>query len=112
MYEDLDPKKWPKEKSLDKHPNLKLFFGDTNNEYGPETSGFEEEHNIDSIEDIHTEFPIVFDADSSQHSALIDAVKGGNLVIEGPPGTGKSQTIANLIAAELSNGKKILFVYR
>ncbi len=110
MYEDLDPKKWPKEKSLDKHPNLKLFFGDANNDYGPETSGFEEEHNIDSIKGIHTQFPIVFDADSSQHSALIDAVKGGNLVIEGPPGTGKSQTIANLIAAELSNGKKILFV--
>ena len=33
-----------------------------------------------------------------------------NLVIEGPPGTGKSQTITNLIAASLDEGKKILFV--
>jgi KaiC/GvpD/RAD55 family RecA-like ATPase len=33
-----------------------------------------------------------------------------NLVIEGPPGTGKSQTITNLIAACLADGKKVLFV--
>ena len=41
---------------------------------------------------------LIVDADSSQHSALIDAMRGQNLVIEGPPGTGKSQTITNLIA--------------
>jgi MoxR-like ATPase len=41
---------------------------------------------------------LVLDADSSQQ-AVIDAVRSGaNLVIKGPPGTGKSQTIANLIA--------------
>jgi hypothetical protein len=33
-----------------------------------------------------------------------------NLVIEGPPGTGKSQTITNLIAATLAQGKRVLFV--
>ncbi|MBK8412239.1 MAG: hypothetical protein IPL19_30225 [Sandaracinaceae bacterium] len=32
------------------------------------------------------------------------------MVIEGPPGTGKSQTIANLIAAALGAGKSVLFV--
>lgn len=31
-------------------------------------------------------------------------------MIEGPPGTGKSQTITNLIAACLAEGKKVLFV--
>ncbi len=49
-------------------------------------------------------------ADSSQASAIIDVMEGKSLIIEGPPGTGKSQTIANLIAMELSQGKTVLFV--
>jgi len=55
--------------------------------------------------------PLVFDADGSQHIALADVlVAGRSIVIEGPPGTGKSQTIANLIAACLGCGKSVLFV--
>src|SRR5690606_33905920 len=54
--------------------------------------------------------PLIYDADSSQHSALIDVHERKNLVIEGPPGTGKSQTITNLIATALFAGKKVLFV--
>ncbi len=54
--------------------------------------------------------PLVLDADSSQQSAIYDALKGENLVIEGPPGTGKSQTITNLIAACIGQGKRVLFV--
>ncbi|HET7397832.1 MAG TPA: AAA domain-containing protein [Intrasporangium sp.] len=53
---------------------------------------------------------LVLDADSSQQAA-IDAVRAGaHLVINGPPGTGKSQTIANLIAALAAEGKSALFV--
>jgi len=53
---------------------------------------------------------LVLDADSSQQ-AVIDAVlSGANIVIKGPPGTGKSQTIANLIASLASEGKRTLFV--
>ena len=53
---------------------------------------------------------LILDADSSQQ-AVIDAVRSGaNLVIKGPPGTGKSQTIANLIASLASEGKRTLFV--
>ena len=53
---------------------------------------------------------LVLDADSSQQ-AVIDAVRwGANLVVKGPPGTGKSQTIANLIACLASQGKRTLFV--
>ena len=37
------------------------------------------------------------------------SVNDKNLVIEGPPGTGKSQTIVNLIAEMLGSNKKILF---
>ncbi|MEP7193692.1 MAG: AAA domain-containing protein [Actinomycetota bacterium] len=53
---------------------------------------------------------LVLDADSSQQ-AVIDAVRhGANLVIKGPPGTGKSQTIANVVACLASEGKRTLFV--
>ncbi|MDB5920862.1 MAG: putative helicase [Massilia sp.] len=49
-------------------------------------------------------------ADSSQLRAICVASEGKNLVIEGPPGTGKSQTITNLIAHLLASGKTVLFV--
>ncbi|MDR1545862.1 MAG: DUF4011 domain-containing protein, partial [Deltaproteobacteria bacterium] len=53
---------------------------------------------------------LVLDADSSQLSAVCDVVDGLNLALEGPPGTGKSQTIINALAAALAQGKKTLFV--
>jgi very-short-patch-repair endonuclease len=52
----------------------------------------------------------VLDADSSQRSAINTVLSGRSLVIHGPPGTGKSQTIANLIAALVTRGRKVLFV--
>jgi very-short-patch-repair endonuclease len=52
----------------------------------------------------------VVDADSSQLRAIAAASRNFDLVIEGPPGTGKSQTITNLIAQALSAGKSVLFV--
>ncbi len=55
--------------------------------------------------------PLILDADSSQQTVIMDALwKGKNLVVEGPPGTGKSQTITNLIAAALAQDKSVLFV--
>jgi very-short-patch-repair endonuclease len=52
----------------------------------------------------------VLDADSSQRSAIAAVLSGRSLVIHGPPGTGKSQTIANLVAALVARGRKVLFV--
>ncbi len=52
----------------------------------------------------------VLDADSSQQRAILAVKSKHNLIIEGPPGTGKSQTIANLIADALSDKKTVLFV--
>ena len=49
-------------------------------------------------------------ADSSQLRAIRDAVAGRSFVMHGPPGTGKSQTITNIIANTLYNGKRVLFV--
>ena len=45
-----------------------------------------------------------------QSRALLAAHQGATFVIEGPPGTGKSQTIANIIAAKLAADKTVLFV--
>lgn len=49
-------------------------------------------------------------ADSSQLSAVMAAVRSKDFVLIGPPGTGKSQTISNLIAQCLAEGKRVLFV--
>ena len=52
----------------------------------------------------------VVDADSSQ-TRVIESVRAGrNLIVHGPPGTGKSQTITNMIAAAVHAGKSVLFV--
>ena len=54
--------------------------------------------------------PCPVQADSSQLSAVLAAVRGRSFVLHGPPGTGKSQTITNLIACCMAAGKSVLFV--
>ncbi|MFJ2509341.1 DUF4011 domain-containing protein [Arthrobacter citreus] len=49
-------------------------------------------------------------ADSSQLQAVAEAVAGKTFVLEGPPGTGKSQTITNLLTRAVAEGKRVLFV--
>ena len=51
-----------------------------------------------------------FSANSSQIAAVVAAQRGADFVLFGPPGTGKSQTIANAITNCLAHGKTILFV--
>ena len=50
------------------------------------------------------------DSDGTQSYAIDSVVAGGNLVVKGPPGTGKSQTIANLIATLAARRQRVLFV--
>ena len=110
MYQDLDPDKWPLSASIEHHPIVKALFAKEGTENPGGLIDAPREYQIDTIDEIEDTYPIIYDADSSQHSALIDAIKGRNLVIEGPPGTGKSQTITNLIAACINNDLKVLFV--
>lgn len=49
-------------------------------------------------------------ADSSQLEAIYEGVNNRTFVLHGPPGTGKSQTITNIIANALYRGKRVLFV--
>lgn len=48
--------------------------------------------------------------DSSQLQAILASGEGKSFVLHGPPGTGKSQTITNIIANALYAGKRVLFV--
>ena len=106
MYRDLDPKTWPVGQSIAKHALVRELFEGSKN---PNVA-LAEEFPIDDPELKHDIPLLIRDADSSQHSALVHALRGQNLVIEGPPGTGKSQTITNLIASALAKGKTVLFV--
>src|SRR5215471_6888152 len=54
--------------------------------------------------------PVILDADSAQRAAIAAALGGRSFVMAGPPGTGKSQTIANMIGVLLHAGKTVLFV--
>lgn len=49
-------------------------------------------------------------ADASQLDAVAHAVAGRTFVLEGPPGTGKSQTITNLLTRAVAEGRRVLFV--
>ncbi len=56
------------------------------------------------------EVPLILNADSAQRACVAAALAGQSFVIDGPPGTGKSQTIANIIGVLLRAGKTVLFV--
>lgn len=106
MYRDLDARNWPRSGGPANHPRVREFFEGRKYESVPLAG----DYRLDEIEASAT-LPVLIDnADSSQHSVLIDAGRGQNLVVMGPPGTGKSQTITNLIASAISEGKRVLFV--
>ncbi|GIE74246.1 hypothetical protein Aph02nite_01960 [Actinoplanes philippinensis] len=56
------------------------------------------------------DIPLVLDADAAQRSCVAAAMAGRSFVMRGAPGTGKSQTVANMIAALIFAGKRVLLV--
>lgn len=56
------------------------------------------------------DFAIPLEVDSSQMEAIVESGRGRSFILHGPPGTGKSQTITNMIANALYQGKRVLFV--
>ena len=104
MYNDLNPEAWAENVDLTKNELIQAIFNPAKNNQ----EAFREE-DIDSRLEYRTMYQVL-DADSSQIAAIEDVKAGRNLVVEGPPGTGKSQTIVNLIAELLAEGKSVLFV--
>lgn len=66
------------------------------------------ENDFDNVQSQSVVLPIPTDV--SQMEAVITAQQGRSFVLHGPPGTGKSQTITNIIADALYRGKRVLFV--
>lgn len=107
MYRDLDPENWPKDAAIDQNALITGLLRD----------GFPESETVvstemDKIDGVIPPLALnhVVDADSSQAVAIEEAANGRTLVVKGPPGTGKSQTITNIIAAAAAKGRKVLFV--
>jgi len=97
IYQDMKGN----EAAIVRHPLLRALGGDRSG-IGPMKDG---EIEVDPVQCFN-----VLDADSSQQEAVEAVRRGESMVLIGPPGTGKSQTIANMIAAKLSEGKTVLFV--
>ena len=107
MYVDLDPKLWAQSNALSESSLASQLIAGSEI---PSGSGlYAPDYQIDE-HPVAQQIELPLDADSSQISALADIASGKSIVIEGPPGTGKSQTIANAICHAMEQGKSILFV--
>ena len=88
------------------HPVVAALARATVSEAGSDEVGT----NLDDLPSPHPVPIPVLPADGSQLEALMHGATGAHIVIHGPPGTGKSQTISNLIADALGRNKTVLFV--
>ncbi len=106
MYVDLGGEIWPEERKpwMDEDATAMLGGG-----YSSPATDIDDHSFIDDYRPV-AESREVYDADSSQTIAMIRAKAGLSIVVEGPPGTGKSQTITNIIAEAVADGKSVLFV--
>ncbi len=109
MYVDLDPDRWPGDDLVENPLIRAVTVGEQPEPAAERQHERQEDPPAESAAALAERFQVL-DADSSQQAA-IEAVKAGrSVVIEGPPGTGKSQTISNIIAETLAAGKTVLFV--
>lgn len=106
MYRDLDPAAWPIEEHPAEHKVLKPLLS---NGFEGQEQGISEGQQVDYLRSV-ADTCEVYDSDSSQTLAILESQSGRTMVIEGPPGTGKSQTITNLISEAVVAGKRVLFI--
>ena len=110
IYADLEPEKWRQHPVQKELVRSVLSGAEASGDVGAPLLGPAEDYPIDDPQVEAIAPRLIHDADASQHSALIDVMKGKNLVIQGPPGTGKSQTITNVIANLIGGGMTVLFL--
>ena len=106
MYQDLDLDNWPEEFLNHDNTLINQLF-DPSSEVSNDNSFNEED--VDKKLTAANSYTVL-DADSSQIAVIEEAKSHKNLVVEGPPGTGKSQTIVNLITELIGAGRSVLFV--
>lgn len=106
MYKDLDPDARSEDCKLESNAVIVDVLSGT--EANSDASSLQMED--DDLKPTSSVPLLVTEADSSQYAAIAQALVPQSLVIEGPPGTGKSQTITNIIAGALANGLRVLFV--
>lgn len=106
MYRDL----LDNDEVIAEHPIVRILALGTDNpdagEFGFEIVDDSELDHIVEPEQMVT----IRDADSTQRRCILAAQDGRSFVMDGPPGTGKSQTITNMIAELLHDGRTVLFV--
>lgn len=112
MWHDLKPSRWPSHAPLVNKKVLKrILLGPKEGDQPPGQIFEDYPQDDEETSNTPSDISLIRDADSFQYSALIDSFAcDSGLVIEGPPGTGKSQTITNLIASALGQGLSVLFV--
>jgi hypothetical protein len=106
MYRDLDPDIWPEDRRLLENPFVSALLGEG---FPPADPPIPEDTHLDELIPVER-LDHVVDADGSQTLAIEMVRQGRSLVIQGPPGTGRSQSITNLVATAVPDGKKVLFV--
>src|SRR2546426_4759053 len=106
LWLDLNPSEWPEGTSPIDHPIVNAIL---NGDPLPQNASIPDDAEVANHQETE-DLPIVLDSDSTQYAALLAAHRDVSLVVQGPPGSGKSQTITNLIAVALKEGKRVLFV--
>ncbi len=109
IWDDLDFEDWPKN-PLTQKQLVKDFIN------GVPTNAVENVGNMDIYQDdfeknqfVEQVPKLIADADSTQYKVILQALAGKSMSVEGPPGTGKSQTITNIIGGLIVKNKKVLF---
>ncbi|MCD8307345.1 MAG: AAA domain-containing protein [Clostridia bacterium] len=110
MYRDV----LKNEDDIVKNPIIRAMFGEDIKLAGKDAAEIAKIDETPAEEllnrmDQKTSFELL-DSDSSQHEVIERFKRGESFVLEGPPGTGKTQTIINMIAEAIMARKRVLFV--